>query len=136
MEEIVTRIMLIVGVLIVIALTVVFLNGNKNQPESNLHSLTFTEVQGDIAKGAVMYDVRTLAEYIDGHFENAKNFNVEDMLAGKLPDVSKDKKIYVYCHSGNRSSRAASALKAAGFTDINDLGGLSKVQSIGGKLIK
>lgn len=131
-----TRIILIVGVLIVIALAIGFINGNKGSVESNVHRLTFAEVQNDIKDGAMLYDVRTPAEYTDGHFEGATNFNVEDILAGNLPDVSKGKKIYVYCRSGSRSGQAASALKAAGFTDINDLGGLSSVQSIGGKLIK
>jgi len=131
-----TRIMLIIGVLIVIALAIGFLNSSKNSNETSVSKLTFTEVQDNIANGAVLYDVRTPAEYTDGHFEGATNFNVEDILAGNLPDVSKDKKIYVYCRSGSRSVQATSALKAAGFTDINDLGGLSSVQSIGGKLIK
>lgn len=128
--------MLIIGVLIVIALAIGFLNSSKNSNETSVSKLTFTEVQNNIANGAVLYDVRTPAEYTDGHFEGATNFNVEDILAGNLPDVSKDKKIYVYCRSGSRSVQATSALKAAGFTDINDLGGLSSVQSIGGKLIK
>ncbi len=128
--------MLIIGVLIVIALAIGFLNSSKNSNETSVSKLTFTEVQDNIANGAVLYDVRTPAEYTDGHFEGATNFNVEDILAGNLPDVSKDKKIYVYCRSGSRSVQATSALKAAGFTDINDLGGLSSVQSIGGKLIK
>jgi len=131
-----SRIMLILGVLIVVALAIGFFNSSKNSNETSVAKLTFTEVQDNIANGAVLYDVRTPLEYTDGHFESAINFNVEDILAGSLPDVSKDKKIYVYCRSGSRSGQAASALKAAGFTDINDLGGLSKVQSIGGKLIK
>lgn len=128
--------MLIIGVLIVIALAVGFVNGNKNSAESSTEKLTFADVSSEIDGGAILYDVRSPEEYADGHFEDATNFDVENMLAGSLPDVPKDKKIYVYCRSGNRSSQATSLLESAGFTDINDLGGLADVQSIGGKLIK
>ncbi len=130
------RIVIIIGVLIVLALTVGFMNGNKKFSDSGIQKLTFAEVQSNVAAGAILYDVRTPAEYTDGHFEDAIDFNVEDMSAGQIPDLPKDKKIYVYCRSGSRSSQATSILKSAGFTDVNDLGGLSKVQSIGGKLIK
>jgi rhodanese-related sulfurtransferase len=42
----------------------------------------------------------------------------------------------VYCRSGNRSSQAATMLKAAGFTNVTDLGGLSAVEKIDGKLVQ
>ena len=57
------------------------------------------------------------------------------MQAGKLPDVAKDTKIYVYCHSGNRSGQATTILKNAGYTNVIDLHGLADVQTIGGKII-
>lgn len=106
--------------------------GNTKQQDSPEPALTFATIQKDTAAGAKLYDVRTLEEYNAGHFDKATLWPVEDMEAGKLPDVPKDTKLYVYCRSGNRSSRAATILKDAGYTNIVDLGGLPDVQEIGG----
>lgn len=96
---------------------------------------TFSSVQQAVSSGAKLYDVRLPDEYKAGHFEGAANWSLQDMQAGKLPDVPKDTTIYVYCHSGNRSSQATTILKNAGYTNITDLHGLTNVESMGGKLI-
>ena len=106
--------------------------GNTKQQDSPEPALTFATIQIDTATGAKLYDVRTLEEYNAGHFDKATLWPVEDMEADKLPDVPKDTKLYVYCRSGNRSSRAATILKDAGYTNMVDLGGLPDVQEIGG----
>lgn len=109
--------------------------GNTKQQDSPEPALTFATIQEDTAAGAKLYDVRTLEEYNAGHFDKATLWPVEDMEAGKLPDVPKDTKLYVYCRSGNRSSQAAAILKDAGYTNIVDLGGLPDVQEIGGVFV-
>lgn len=109
--------------------------GNTKQQDSPEPALTFATIQKDTAAGAKLYDVRTLEEYNAGHFDKATLWPVEDMEAGKLPDVPKDTKLYVYCRSGNRSSQAAAILKDAGYTNIVDLGGLPDVQEIGGVFV-
>lgn len=98
-------------------------------------SLTFAVVQSDVQSGARLYDVRTADEYKTGHFASALNWSLIDMQAGKLPDVAKSTKLFVYCHSGNRSSQATVLLTQAGYTNVTDLHGLADVESIGGKLI-
>lgn len=98
-------------------------------------SLTFATVQTDVQGGARLYDVRTADEYKTGHFASALNWSLIDMQAGKLPDVPKNTKIYVYCHSGNRSSQAKTILTSAGYTNVTDLHGLPDVEAIGGKLV-
>lgn len=96
----------------------------------------FSAVQRDIdAGGATLLDVRTQEEYKSGHFAEATNFDVNNILAGKYPDVDKGSKVYVYCRSGNRSAQATELLKRAGFSDVVDLGGLSDVQRMGAKLV-
>ena len=94
----------------------------------------FTLIQSKINDGAQLLDVRTAEEFDSGHFAGAINLDVEDIIAGKLPDAAKDAQLYVYCRSGNRSAQAVSLLKQAGFTNITDLGGLTDVESIGGTL--
>ena len=94
----------------------------------------FAVIQSKIKDGAQLLDVRTAEEFDSGHFAGAINLDVEDIIAGKLPDAAKDTQLYVYCRSGNRSAQAVSLLKQAGFTNITDLGGLADVESIGGAL--
>ncbi len=94
----------------------------------------FALIQSNINDGAQLLDVRTAEEFDSGHFAGAINLDVEDIIAGKLPDAAKDAQLYVYCRSGNRSAQAVSLLKQAGFTNITDLGGLTDVESIGGTL--
>lgn len=98
-------------------------------------STTFATVTQDVKNGAKLYDVRTADEYKAGHFAEATNWSLQDIQAGKLPDVAKDTKIYVYCRSGNRSGQATTILKDAGYINITDLRGLQDVQAMGGKLI-
>lgn len=109
---------------------------SSGESTAEVSKTTFSQVQNDISQNAKLIDVRTQAEYANSHFENADNLSLQEIQAGKLPDVPKDTKIYIYCQSGNRSGQAATLLKQAGFTNIVDLEGLSDVQSIGGKLIK
>lgn len=122
----------IIGILAV-AFGVIALKSNNNTPAQS-SSVSFAAVQSDVSSSAKLYDVRTAQEYTSGHFENAENWSLQDMQAGKLPEVPKTTKIYVYCQSGNRSSQAARLLKDAGFSNITDLGGLQDLQKIGGKL--
>lgn len=99
--------------------------------------MTFSTIQSEVTAGkAHLIDVRTPAEYAAGHFPGATNFNSVEVEAGEYPDLAKDAKIYLYCHSGRRAGIVLTALKKSGFTDVTSLGGLTDVQSLGGKLIK
>lgn len=105
-----------------------------NNSNHTAQSLTYTAVQREVKGGARLYDVRTTEEYGAGHFEDATNWSLQDMQAGKLPDAPKNAKIFVYCRSGNRSGQAVTLLKSAGYTNVTDLRGLASVEAIGGKL--
>ncbi len=95
----------------------------------------FSQVQSGVASGGQLLDVRTVEEYVGGHINGAINFTLQDLQAGKLPAGGKDQKIFVYCHSGNRSSQAMIILKQAGYTNVDDLGAITHVQDMGGKLV-
>ena len=132
------RRMIWVGIGIVIIGAILWLFGNNNETSTDTtNTLTFAAIQEEAdADTASLYDVRTEEEYADGHFEGAKLHDVQDINQGIYPDEPKDRKLYVYCRSGNRSSRATKALEKAGFTNVIDLGGLGRVQSIGGTLLQ
>lgn len=109
---------------------------SKGNHASSSPALSFATVQQDTAKGAKLYDVRTAEEFTTGHIDSSVNWPVEMIATGKMPDVAKDVKIYVYCESGSRSAQASGLLKNAGYTNVVDLGGLAHVEAMGGKLIK
>ena len=74
--------------------------------------------------GAVLIDVRTPAEYRDGHIPGSKNIPLQSI--GNISSIisDRDTPLYVYCHSGVRSRQAAGLLRRMGYTDVTDLGGI------------
>lgn len=78
-------------------------------------------------------DVRTPAEYADGHVPGAINIPV-DSLAQRMSELAphKDADLYLICRSGARSARAQSVLLDAGYAHpINVAGGTLAWQSAG-----
>jgi len=109
-------------------------SAQKTIAKSSTPTAEYKAIQDDLAAGAKLYDVRTAAEYASGHFAGAVNFPVENLQNNQLPDVAKDTKIYVYCRSGVRAGQAKQILETAGFTAVQNLGGLADVERLGGKL--
>lgn len=62
-------------------------------------------------------DVRTPAEYSEGHIAKTININVMDNSFASMADslLQKDKPIAVYCRSGKRSKKAAEILSKNGY---------------------
>ncbi|QQR76525.1 rhodanese-like domain-containing protein [Candidatus Nomurabacteria bacterium] len=69
-------------------------------------------------------DVRTKEEFEEGAVAGAMNFDLADMMEGKIPELPKDAEIGLYCRSGGRSGRAKDILEQEGFTNVTNLGGL------------
>jgi rhodanese-related sulfurtransferase len=71
------------------------------------------------AADVVIVDVRTAAEFNEGHIVNALNLDVESMnFESDLAGLDQSVTYALYCRSGNRSSIAAGKLADAGFTSI------------------
>ena len=70
----------------------------------------------------LILDVRTPGEYAGGHLANAKLIPIQVLEAelGQLADY-KDKPIFVYCRSGNRSTVAARLLLDKGFHNVTNM---------------
>jgi rhodanese-related sulfurtransferase len=85
------------------------------------------EIQGPearklVATGARLLDVRSPAEYADGHLPGAVNIPVQE-LDRRLAEVGPvDHELIVYCRSGHRSTRATELLRQHGFTRVHNLG--------------
>lgn len=70
----------------------------------------------------LLIDVRTPAEYAEGHYPQALNHELGLMMEGTYPNAPKDTLIHVYCRSGGRSAMAYALLKKAGFTHVENIG--------------
>ena len=70
-------------------------------------------------------DVRSAAEYSEGHVEQAVNIPHQE-IAEQIVAVTaeKDAEIYVYCRSGRRSGIAKETLENLGYTAVVNVGGL------------
>lgn len=78
--------------------------------------------------GTIILDVRTAAEYAEGHLDGALLQPFDSITATSatrhLP--SKATPVVVYCRSGRRSALAAQTLKGLGYRTIYDLGAISR----------
>jgi rhodanese-related sulfurtransferase len=72
--------------------------------------------------GVIVLDVRTAAEFAEGHLENAINIDVEGgQFDAGIAQLDKTKTYAVYCRSGRRSGNAVEKMSSAGFTSLFNL---------------
>ena len=86
------------------------------------------------AEDYFLVDVRTQQEFKSGHLEDASNIEWQN-ISVIIEDIEKDKKIYLYCRSGNRSQKATNILIELGYQDVTNLGGLEDAAIFLGKKI-
>jgi len=72
----------------------------------------------------VILDVRTPAEFADGHIAGAINLDFhDDTFAQQLAQLDRDATYLVYCQRGVRSDRTLAMMQALGFEHVYDLAG-------------
>ena len=76
---------------------------------------------------AVLIDVRGVDEYRLGHIPGAINIPVE-IIDGEIEKLvsDKDTQIYTYCLTGARSGRAVMTLRAMGYNNVRNIGGINR----------
>ena len=75
----------------------------------------------------VWIDVRTEGEYSQNHIDGDTGLIDPLQLATQF---GKDAEINLYCQSGGRAGRAKEILEAAGFTNVNNVGGIDDVRDL------
>ncbi len=77
------------------------------------------KIQEYLKQGAVVLDVRTDAEYEEGHVAGSKHI-VLDTIPGHIETIKNfDKKVIAVCRSGARSGQATDFLAQHGIEIIN-----------------
>ncbi len=82
----------------------------------------------ELAKTAVILDVRTPGEYKQGHIKGSKNAPLNE-LDKHIKGLAKDQAIITCCASGMRSGSAKSMLQSKGFTNVHNGGGWMSLKS-------
>jgi len=89
------------------------------------HPPVRAEAHRRVEAGATLVDVRSAAEFAEGHLPGAVNIPVDE-LASRLDELGgPEASVIVYCRSGARSGKAERLLKEKGFTRVLDLGPMS-----------
>ena len=85
----------------------------------------------------LILDVRSPAEFNDGHIEGAQNTPHEEVTKEAV-DLKKYKTVYVHCKMGGRAKIAAQALQGAGLENIVCVsdGGMKRWEDMGWPLVK
>ena len=84
----------------------------------------FSELVAD--SNVVVLDVRTVAEFTEGHIEGAILIDQgqSDFVERAKATLPIEKKIAIYCRSGRRSANAAGKLADIGYKCVNLKGGI------------
>ena len=74
---------------------------------------------------AKLIDVREEDEYAAGHIPASINIPLSkiESAQGEITDL--DTPLFVYCRSGNRSGQAVAWLKQAGYSKVQNIGGIA-----------
>ncbi|WP_244153778.1 rhodanese-like domain-containing protein [Flavobacterium xinjiangense] len=74
-------------------------------------------MEKSIKEGAFLVDVRTPAEFAEGHVNGSTNIPL-DKVASQLEKFKGKDPIIVFCRSGNRSGQAKMILEQNGFKNV------------------
>ena len=75
------------------------------------------ELMPNLGDNDLILDVRSVAEFNEGHIKGAKN-TPHDQVARIADELSIRDKVYVHCKMGGRAQAAAKDLEESGLTNI------------------
>ena len=92
--------------------------------KTRVREVSAAEASQELARGAVLIDVREADEFENGHAKGAVHLSkgvVELGIEEAVPDVAKP--IICYCGGGSRSALAADNLQKMGYTNVASMAG-------------
>lgn len=119
--------MIIIGILLVITILAIGCGSNDDESEVSVNTINAEEAIEMMESGDefILVDVRTQAEYDEGHIEGAVLLpldQLETLSEEQLTD--KEATLFVYCRSGSRSAQASQLLVDLGYQNVYDIGGI------------
>ena len=83
--------------------------------------------------GAILLDVRSPQEYEYRRIPGSTNLPLPEIEQAEKSIPDKATPLFVYCHSGGRSSQAVRTLQRMGYTSVKNIGGITNYQ---GKIVR
>ena len=127
-----TKIRLVIALLAVLILSSCTSNNSGTTGTSSAEKSGYTQITASEAMKMMeeesdytIVDVRRADEFASGHIPgaiNVPNETISEEADQSLPD--KDKLLFVYCRSGNRSKQASQVLADLGYTKVYEFGGI------------
>ena len=117
----------VVPLLLVILLLAGCAETTGGENDATYRQITMSEAVEMMASESdyIILDVRRPDEFSAGHIPNAVNIPNESIGADEIDELpDKDRRILVYCRSGNRSKQASEKLVRLGYTNIVEFGGI------------
>lgn len=75
-------------------------------------------------ENAILLDVRTPAEFDQGHLQGAMNFDIQKSdFVSRIESLDPDKPYLLYCKAGGRSANALRLMQTLGFDRVHHLAG-------------
>lgn len=108
-----------------VQITAVKISLKEENKKAEYKRITPAQALEMMGEDVIILDVRTQAEFDEGHIPDAlllPNTDITQRAEEVLPD--KDRTILVYCRSGRRSELAAKDLIQMGYTNVYDFGGI------------
>ena len=81
-----------------------------------------------VKDGGVILDVRTKAEYQQGHIRGSINIPLQS-LDNNISKLNRDKPVITCCASGMRSGSAKMILRSKGFSQVYNGGGWTSLRN-------
>jgi len=94
-----------------------------DEAKSRVKQISTTDAIRDRDDDTIYLDVREVNEWNLGHVPGAIHIprgNLEGKIEGM---VTRDRKVVVYCASGNRSALAADTMQQMGYADVSSMAG-------------
>ena len=92
-------------------------------------SLPAEQTEATDSSTAILLDVRSPEEYASGYLQGALNIphdRIGTEIAAVVPD--KSAQVILYCRSGRRANTALEVMRAMGYTNVSNFGGLEDGQ--------
>lgn len=86
----------------------------EGRPIVRYDNVNLTEMSAAAARGEWVLDVRSPAEFEDGHVEGSRHVYVPDIEGTDFDEFSREDEVWVVCATGYRASIAASFLEEKG----------------------
>jgi phage shock protein E len=93
--------------------------------------LLAAQLRAELPTNAVWIDVRSPAEYQQGHLAQAQLIPFDGIEAGVSGlNLPKDTPIYLYCAVGGRAEVAKQRLEALGYDKVTNVGSLENAREL------